>query len=174
MKDPKQYEALHEAISSYNDEYNCTMKYWGELLGFAYKNAGAQFAGRLNPNSDKAFNSTQLNIITEELDDRNRRLYFDRYLRQWRLVTAPLGGLEISGTIEVMRLAPDVTTHQQADRAILAAGELFRTIKDALEDNILERNEVDAIIKAANEARVRMRCIEECAIATKKAEEEGL
>lgn len=163
MKDTTQYKALHDAVRDFNARHSVMMGYWGDLLGFAPKNSDIMFAGKLNPNSEKAFNSTQMMMVIAGLDERGRRIYFDGYLRQWGLETVSI----VRGTQESVK----PSLHQLADSAMVQYGNVFHIIKEALADGVLDDGELREIDTTVAEAMISIREVSESIHAEKQRRE---
>lgn len=152
------YEAISEAIAAFEDRHYLGRKHFARLLGYRGPNANIQLSSALNttsynPANPKRLSVDQAIVALDEMDEDIRRDALERIVNRWGLGICSSSAE--SGKPEVMRIVSallELGSHH---------GELEQTVREAIEDGVIDAQERKAIRKGAFALRKLARKLEE-------------
>ena len=154
------YKAVAEAIDAFGERHHLQARaHFAPILGFRGPNGHVQVSSMLNttsynPANPKRMSVDQLATLLHELDEPDRRFVLEKFAEEYgyNICKAPEAKREPVGAFELFKMVLEIDG---------AHGSFARTLKDAVEDGVVDDEEREAIREATFMLRKMVRKLEE-------------
>ena len=144
------YKAIAEGINNFGDRHYINARtHLARAMGLKGNNAGIQLSNILNyksynPKDPKPMKLRQLAVIFEEIDQEDVMHILNGFGSPYGLITIP----------KQVWSGVSTTMHSASDDAMRSNNTVFNITQDALSDETLSKQELQAIIKGITRAQV--------------------